>query len=73
MKTITFNDIKGSQLPEEWTREAEAGPDDVLEITIGPPREKMTRELLETIDRIGKNAEERGLTEEKLTELLDEA
>lgn len=73
MKTITIGDIKGSQLPKEWGIKAEVNPDEVVEVTIGPPREKQVQELLELIGKMGQEAGKNRLTEQKLAKLLDGA
>lgn len=60
-------------IPKEWMQEAEIRPDEAVEITIGPPREQKVQELLELVGKMGNEARKNGLTEEKLTTLLDEA
>jgi hypothetical protein len=73
MKTITLENIKGNQLPLEWQQRAEMSPDDEVEITISPPRKQQMEELLRLVGEIGRKAKAQGLTEAKLSQLLDEA
>jgi hypothetical protein len=73
MKTTTIENIKGSQLPEEWQKKARMRPDEEVMITISPSREQQVDELLILVDEIGRGAEKQGLTQAKLSQLLDEA
>lgn len=73
MKTLILENISGDQLPEEWKRQADVQPGEQVEITIAPPRSERVQALLESIDDIGRQAAERGLTEAELTQLLDES
>ena len=70
MKTTIIDRIRGRDLPREWARQADVGPDELVEVTIQPPRDKRLRELFAIMDRAAKEAKQRGLTEEKLQELL---
>ena len=72
MKTITIDKVKGYDLPKAWAREAEVRPEEEVQITIGPTREEAAKELVRIMDRMGKEARKNGLTEEKLTKLLQD-
>lgn len=72
MKTITIDNIRGDQLPQEWAKQAEISPDEIVAITIGPPRKQQVEKLLELINKIGQDAKKKGLTEQKLSQLLNE-
>ena len=71
MKTIII-DLKGYQLPSEWAEKAGVLPDQAVEVTIQPPREKPLKRLFMIMDEASQEAEAEGLTEEKLAELLDD-
>jgi len=70
MKTTVIEKITGKELPQEWAEKAGVQPDEEVEITIQPSREQRLRALLEIMDRAGAEAESRGLTDDKLAELL---
>lgn len=70
MKTTVIDNIKGSELPLVWAERAAVRPDDEVQITIGPSRGEAAKELLRIMDQMGEEAERRGLTDEKLAELL---
>ena len=71
MKTIT-QEVPGRDLPEEWRKKAEVSPDEYVTVIIRPSRDELTRRLLEIAGRASAEAKEKGLTEEKLSQLLDE-
>ena len=70
MKTTVIDKIKGKELPQEWAEKAGVLPDEEVQVTIGPSREEAAKELIKIMDRMGEEAERRGLTDEKLNELL---
>jgi hypothetical protein len=45
-------------------------PDEEVQITIGPSRGQAVQELIALMDEVGEEAVRRGLTDEKLAELL---
>jgi bifunctional DNA-binding transcriptional regulator/antitoxin component of YhaV-PrlF toxin-antitoxin module len=59
-------------LPSELRRGLDAGPEDVVEITVDAGRRRKVADLLSLAHEIGAEAERRGLTDEKLKELLNE-
>ena len=65
-----IEDIRGRQLPKEWAERAGIGPDDVVSVTIGPSREEALSQLRAVMDKIGQDAAARGLTPEKLREIV---
>lgn len=73
MRTTIIDDIKGSELPRQWAERASVRPDDAVQITIGPSRDEAAKELLSIMDQMGVEADRRGLTDEKLAELLRDA
>ena len=70
MKTTVIEKITGKDLPQEWAEKAGVQPDEEVEITIQPSRGQRLQTLIEIMDRAGVEAESRGLTDEKLAELL---
>lgn len=71
MKTLT-QEVPGRDLPEDWRKMAEIGPDDYVTVIIQPGRDALTGKLLEIAERASDEARKNGLTDEKLTELLNE-
>ena len=71
MQTLR-EEVKGKEIPEKWRKKAEISADEIVEIIIQPPRNEQIKKLFETMDRINDEAEKKGLTEEKLAELLRE-
>lgn len=72
MKTTVLDNIKGSELPPLWAKRAAVRADDEVQITIGPSRDVAGSELLRIMDEMGAEADRRGLTDEKLAELLQD-
>ena len=70
MKTTVIDHVKGKELPPAWAEQAGVGPEDEVEITIQSPREARLQQLFEIMDRAGAEAQRKGLTDEKLEELL---
>jgi hypothetical protein len=73
MKTTIIEKVQGKELPAEWARRADIRPDELVEVTIQPPRDVRVRALLALMDQAGKEAEEKGLTDEILAKLLEDA
>lgn len=71
MKTLT-QEVPGRDLPEEWRMKAEVSPDEFVTVIIQPSRDELTKQLLDIADRASTEAKEKGLTEEKLAQLLNE-
>ena len=72
VKTITIDKVKGWELPKAWADEAEVLPEEEVQITIGPTRGEAAKELVRIMDRMGEEARRNGLTEKKLTKLLQD-
>jgi hypothetical protein len=70
MKSIILEKVRGRDLPQEWAKQAEVRPEDTVEVAIQPPRNERRHQLLKLMDRVGEEAEQRGLTDEILAELL---
>ncbi len=72
MKTMQpiREEIKGSDLPDSLRKKANVLPGEVVTITIQPSMDKSLKELLEVMDKAGEEAQKRGLTDEKLSDLL---
>jgi hypothetical protein len=70
VKTITIERVCGRELPPEWAKKAGVAPDDRVQVIIGPSREQAAEELMALVDRMGKEAQEKGLGEETLDALL---
>jgi hypothetical protein len=71
MKTLT-QEVPGRDLPEKWRIMAEVSPDEYVTVIIQPSRDKLTGKLLEIAERASGEARKKGLTEERLSELLNE-
>ena len=72
MATVIVRKIKVRDLPSELRAGLDAAPEDVVEVTVDAGRRRRVAELLALVQQIGAEAERRGLTDEKLSELLDE-
>lgn len=70
VKTTTIERVRGCELPPEWAERAGIDADDFVDVVIQPPREQRLKALLSLMDQVAEEAERRGLTEEKLEELL---
>jgi hypothetical protein len=70
MATVIVRNVKVRDLPNELRRGLDAGPEDVVEVTVDAGRRKVA-ELLSPVQEIGIEAERHGLTDEKLGELFD--
>lgn len=75
MTTLVKKSVKARDLPKEWREREQFGPDETVTIYIEPedPELAQASNLSEIMDLIGKRAQERGLTDEKLEEILAEA
>ena len=71
MKTMR-EEVLGKDLPEPWQKKAKVEPYEIVTVTIQPGTEELTKRLLEIADRVTDEAGKKGLTEEKLNELLNE-
>ncbi len=72
MKTITIEQVRGRDLPPAWAEKAGVGADEVVDVLIRPSREQRLKRLFDLMDRMGEEAKQRGLTEEKLLVLLQD-
>ena len=74
MKTLYKKSLKARDLPREWREEGSFAPDEEVTVYIEPadPELARARSLLEVMNIIGRRAQARGLTEEKLQEILNE-
>jgi hypothetical protein len=72
MATVIVRKIRVRDLPSELRTGLDAAPEDVVEVTVDAGRRRKVAELLALVQRIGAEAERRGLTDEKLSELLDD-
>ena len=70
VKTTTIEQVRGCELPSEWAERAGIDADDFVDVVIRPPREQRLKVLFSLMDQVAEEAERRGLTEEKLEELL---
>jgi len=66
--------VKGKDLPPEWAATAEARPEGDYTVYIVPedPELDAAKTLSEFMRIVGERAARRGLTEEKLNEILNE-
>ena len=70
MATVIVRKIKVRDLPSELRTGLDAAPEDVVEVTVDAGHRRKVAELLSLVQKIGVEAERRGLTDEKLDELL---
>ena len=63
--------VKGSDIPESWAKQASVGADEQVEVIIRPVHKSATKQVLESMRRMRKQAKEHGLTPEKLASLLN--
>lgn len=66
--------LPARDLPAAWREEGQFRPDDRVTVTIEPedPELAAAGSLIEVMNIIGRRAQARGLTEEKLQEILNE-
>jgi hypothetical protein len=70
MPINVLDNIRGSELPSDWAKKIQAIPDEKYTITIRPQRESRT--LKQVMSELSRKARARGLTPEKLEEILGE-
>jgi len=70
MPTNVLDNIKGSELPKAWAEKIKAIPDESYTVTIRPQRE--SKSLKQVMSELSRKAQARGLTPEKLEEILGE-
>ena len=67
---IVIDEVKARDLPKEWAERAKLDPDDVVSVTIGVTRREALRRLGPIMDRLAQSAAAKGLTPEKLREII---
>jgi hypothetical protein len=74
MKALLRKTVKASELPVQWREEGQLDPEQRVMVVIEPedPELAVAGSLEEIMDIISRRAEARGLTEEKLAEILSE-
>ena len=72
MSSVVLKNIKARDLPAEFAEGLDADPDELVRVTIDAEYHRNVRKLFEIADRASAEAERRGLTDEKLAEILDE-
>jgi hypothetical protein len=72
MATVIVRKIRVRDLPSELRTGLDAAPEDVVEATVDAGHRRKVAELVPLVQEIGAEAERRGLTDEKLSELLDD-
>ena len=72
MPKVVFKDVRVRDLPAELTADLDAAPDDVVRVTVDAERRQELAKLRALSKAASAEAKRRGLTEEKLAELLDE-
>ena len=70
MPTNVLDNIKGSDLPRAWAEKIKAIPEERYTVTIRPQRE--SKSLKQVMSDLSRKAQARGLTPEKLEEILGE-
>ena len=73
MKTIDKT-LSASELPVAWQREGEFLPTDLVRVRIEPDDAELAQaaNLVEVMRIVGRRARARGLTQERLDEILNE-
>jgi len=74
MRTRYKKSVLAKELPPAWREEGRFAPDEQVTVWIEPedPELAAAASLRDLMDIIGRRAQERGLTEEKLDTILDE-
>ena len=72
MSKVVVRNLKVRELPPELTTGLDAAPDETVRVTIEAERGRAVDELVKLADRMGAEAERKGLTDAKLAELLEE-
>ncbi|MBW2063953.1 MAG: hypothetical protein JRJ03_03350 [Deltaproteobacteria bacterium] len=70
MPFTIIEDVKGSDLPEAWTKKMQVAPDRIYRVIIQPQEEYQS--LREIMARISRNAKSRGMTPDILEDILGE-
>ena len=70
MPTTVLENIKGRELPKDWAERINAIPDESYTVTIRPQRE--SKSFNQVMSELSRKAKARGLTPEKLEEILGE-
>ncbi len=75
VKTLFRKSVAARELPPEWREQGRFAPDERVTVVIEPedPELANAASLAELMTTIGRRAQERGLTEAKLQNILDEA
>lgn len=66
--------VPAAELPAEWREEGGFAPTNMVRVRIEPDEPELAKaaRLIEVMDIVGRRARARGLTEEKLAEILNE-
>ena len=70
MPTNVLDNIKGNELPKAWAEKIKAIPDERYTVTIRPQKE--SKNLKQVMSELSRKAQARGLTPEKLEQILGE-
>jgi hypothetical protein len=69
MATVIVRKIRVRDLPNELRTGLDTAPEDVVEVTVDAGHRRKVAELLKLVQQIGAEAERRGLTDGKLSEI----
>jgi antitoxin component of MazEF toxin-antitoxin module len=69
---VIVRKVKVRDLPSELRAGLDAEPEDVVEVTVDAGHRRKLAELLALVEEVSAEAERRGLTDEKLADLLDD-
>jgi hypothetical protein len=69
MATVIVRKIRVRDLPNELRTGLDAAPEDVVQVTVDAGHRRKVAELLKLVQQIGAEAERRGLTDGKLSEI----
>jgi hypothetical protein len=70
MPANVFDNVKGSELPKAWAEKIRATGDEIYTVTIRPQSE--SNSLRQVMSELSRKAQARGLTPEKVKEILGE-
>ena len=72
MAKVVSKNIRVKDLPPELTAGLDAAPDEVVRVTVDAERSRRVERFVRLAHDLSEEARAKGLTEEKLAELLDD-
>jgi hypothetical protein len=71
-RKVVVRGVQVRDLSPQLKADLDAAPEDIVRVIVDAQRAGDVADLLALVDRMGRTAAKRGLTEEKLAELLDD-